>query len=193
MAEKNVEIVVNGIREQKDPNLIKADLIAAGVPYGKAGKVFQQIGIEQGLLHDPEKVKEEITKAVEESVWDLEFRDDVEAAVQEIANEIPGATSQKVWRAVRAYCDQNNIELPKAKKVRTFRINKAEEALVATFHKHPEATPKVVFEAVVEATHEKAARGALKKYFFVIHAVSSGLSVFETKEKFAEDVAALVS
>ncbi len=151
LKDKATPVLEAGFEAGTEHDDIKGELFSAGIPFGKINTVFKSLAIELGLMKDPAVLKAELIAAVEESDWEgaANFAQ-IEASADEIAEDT-GATPAQVMVKVRAYCKENDIELPKkaaSKGVSRAKGGKCPVAIVDLFNEVQKPT-KVEFYEVV--------------------------------------------
>lgn len=99
-----------------DQDAVLADMFAKGIPFGKLKSLYRKVGVDEGLIADPAEVKESISNAVEEAeIEAFEAYGEVEELAAGIAKDIEGADETAVIRAIKAYCRDNDIDVPAKK------------------------------------------------------------------------------
>lgn len=185
MKEKVLEIL-NNAEDVTNKDAVLGEMFSAGIPFAKLNSLYQSVGIEAGLIVDPTKVKEAILNQLEESELDIfETWNQVEAVAGEIAGEIQGATEKGVLRHLKAYCKENEIELPKHVKTKVSRKKggKIAEAVVNYMIGTDEPTLQGMYDAILpNVKGTKNAVDHTNMNFVSAYAIKNGISLAEASD-----------
>lgn len=187
MLEMGKAIVVDGFANQADEDMIKLALCQAGVPFGRANAIFNEIAIGEGLMVDPKKLADELKAQVEGSQWDsLTEWSQVESCIEGIQSEMADGNMEvkrgKVLAAVKAYCKENEIKLPKqtaaTKAGHGSKGSKISVATVDMFIAKPQSTREDFYNVVrpLVKAHKNAVDYVSRDYV-TMYACSNGISV----------------
>ena len=175
------QIIEAGHADDKTEDDIKMDMFGAKIPFSKLNSLYKTIAIELGLLVDPKVVTEGVSELVEMVSWDdMETWDDVQGAVDSIADKVDGATPQRVISLIRAHCREEEIELPKKPKGTAggggrARGGKAAAAMVELFAANPAPTKQEFYDVVRPVTKgHRNVMDYMNMYFYILSAVKGG-------------------
>jgi len=179
-------IIVSGFESNAQVDDIKGALFSAGVPFGKINSIFKTVAIEKELLVDPKVVTAEIQAQIAESDWEgAETYTQIEAAANQIAEEVKGAEPKRVLSLIRKWCKVNGISLPakpKAKRTLTSRVGRVARVVFDTFSENPYATRQELTDALLAAGAAKAEKNAsnyVNLHYVLAYALKNGCTVEE--------------
>lgn len=183
MKQKTAEIMSQA-SDVYDKDAVLAEMFSAGIPFGKLQSLYKSVGVSEGLIADPAEIKENVENAVEESeITEFDEYSELEELASSIANDVDGATETQVVRAIKAYCRENEIDVPKKTKAKSpgsrAAGGKIVEAVVnfAAKNKPENITRRGLYDAVLPVVKgPKNAYDNVNTYFGVVYAVKNNLS-----------------
>lgn len=107
------EIIRNGVEAGKSDDEMLVEIITAGVSFRQAGKLFKDTMERLGIRASLKAVKDAARDLLDDMEFNPQSYEDVEKAIAEILDEVEGATPKQALTAVRSFCRENEIELPK--------------------------------------------------------------------------------
>ena len=106
-------IIEAGFAAGKTEDDMKIEMFGAKIPFSKLNTMFKNTAITLGLLVDPKVITDGINELVPNIKWtEFEQWSDVEEQINNIVNHVDGATPGRALTLVRAYCKDEEIELP---------------------------------------------------------------------------------
>jgi len=186
--------VFNNSATPTDKDSVLADMFAAGIPFGKLNALYRSVGIDNGFIVDPSVIKENIEAELDELDADTTYDEysEVESTIDAICENVEGATAAQVTRYFKAWCRDNEIELPKKPKAssgaRTGGLGKVTKAMIEYINGTDKPTTQGMYDAVLP--HVKGPRNA-KDYtnMFFVFALACKFGI--SGEKAVEGVKAM--
>lgn len=132
--QKVKEIIIAGVAANKTDDEMLIEIVTSGIPFKLAGRLFKKEMEEGGYRVNANKVKAAIKEILENENFKPETPSEVQAmitaivkgrnAVEETDDEeavseivaVQGADDDLVLKAIRSYCKEKEIEMPKAPK-----------------------------------------------------------------------------
>ncbi len=190
-------IILDGLKAGADHDQIRTQMVIAGVPFGKAMSIFTSVGIAAGLLVDPAVMTKAIKAEADKLDWSsCETWAHVEKGVKHIVQAVPGSNERRVIAVVKAFCKEEEIEIPEEiKKVGERKLGGKTAMLVfGVFSAIQKPTKQELYTALAnEVKTTTVAVNAVKTWHTVCYALCNNMDIQETyKEtvvmKFGPDV-----
>ena len=174
-------IIVAGNADGKSDDDIKMDMFAAKVPFSKLNSLFKTISIEEGLIVDPKVIATAAGEFIEQISWD-EFEEwpQVQEAVDGIVDRVDGATNARILTLIRAYCREEEIELPKKPRAGGGgggRGSKLIGAIVDMAIANPEMTKQEAYDAIRPLVSSKSGKHHSNTLYYVNTAFAQCIAV----------------
>lgn len=115
-SEKVLEIVTAGVEADLDDDTMLIKIVQSGIKFSAANKMFKAAMETGGFRTAMSKVKELAREILVGAEFNPESHSDVSEMVGNLVLEINGSDEKQALKAVKAYCKEFEIELPKAKK-----------------------------------------------------------------------------
>jgi len=112
-------IVVSGIKAGKTDDAIMLELIEAGVPVRDAWGEFKTALMAAGYLLKPAERNEKLAELLID--FAPESGADITDMIELMKSELPRTTDRQAMGAIRKYAKENDLVLPKVKKVGGFK------------------------------------------------------------------------
>lgn len=154
MKEKTLEIL-EAAENPADKDAVLSQMFAAGIPFGKLNSLYKNASIEGGFVVDPAVVKDNLLETLDEVDAASTFGDwtEVEGMVDELVEKVEGSTVAQCLRYFKAWCKDNEIDLPKKPKAsagtRVGGLGKVNEAIVDYANSTDEVTPQGMYDAIL--------------------------------------------
>jgi hypothetical protein len=195
MQDKALEIL-NQVDDPTDEDYVLGEMFSAGIPFGKLKPLYKKCAIEGGFIADPAVVKEQLTEAITslDEVGPFDSYEDFQTVVEELVEEVEGSTEAQAERALKAYCKDSDIEVPKKPKKsksegRAPRGKIAEAIVNYCFNNtKSEITRQGLYEAILPTVKgPKNAYDTVNMYFTVAYGIKAGLD-FEAAQAAIADM-----
>lgn len=181
--------IISGFDAKQDPDAIKSAIFSSGVPFSKLNKLYIMITTSEGLVASPKEITEGIAKGV--AAAKLTFEEsyaDLAVFMEDICDEIQGATQSKVLSAFKKVFKENEVDFPRKPAPSRGRMGVVSKTLINVFKGNPNATEKDCTEALIPVTKTPAnAEHYAKQYHKMCYALTHRLSALEVLTKFSKD------
>jgi hypothetical protein len=149
-------VIEQSHNEGLDEDATKMKMFAAGVKFSKLNSLYKSISIELGHLVDPKEITESLKELIPTVEWaDIEsWESGVQQAVDWLVSEVDGATPQRALALVRAYCKEEEVQLPAKPKGATGggtgggRASKLAAGIVDLVIANPMATKQEAYDVI---------------------------------------------
>ena len=111
--EKVKEIVSKGIEEEKSDDEIIILIVQSGVGYKAAIRYFTKAMQEVGNRISPKERKQAISNILIEKEFEPENYEQVEEVIKEIVSTVNDTNRNQAITAIRKWCKDNDVKLPK--------------------------------------------------------------------------------
>jgi len=111
------DIIETGYAENMSEDDIKLEMFTQKIPYSKLNSIFKSLSIELGLMVNPKDVTDGANALIEKIDWTVcEEWDNVATNIDHIVDNVDGASAARVLTLIRAFCKDEEIELPRKPK-----------------------------------------------------------------------------
>ena len=146
------QVIDQGHADGLDADAVKMNMMTAGVPFSKLNSLFNSISIDKGYAVNPKDVTEGLKELIPEIPW-ADFTDwesQVQKAIDHLADTVDGATPARALTLARAFCKEEEIELPTKPRAGGGggRSSKLAAAIVDLVVANPEATVAEAYAVV---------------------------------------------
>lgn len=171
-----INVIQAGHMEGHDDDTVRMEMFKEGIPFSKINSLFKSTRIDLGLVVDPKVVTEGLNELIQDIPWeDYSEWSQIEEAITALTDNVDGATSGRALSLVRAYCRNEEVELPRKPKAASTtggtRVSKLADAIVSLVVANPQATKQEAFEVVYPLTSGK------NQYKNAMHYVNTVFSV----------------
>lgn len=115
-SDKVKDIVKAGIEAGKNEDQILVEIVNSGVKFSAATRYYKEALKESGMYISSKDRKEQATAILKEMEFAPESFQDVQDAVVKIREGVVDTDDKKALSAIRAYCKENEIAMPKKAK-----------------------------------------------------------------------------
>ena len=197
MTDKELKDLVRGVLadavDVNDKDTVMAAMFGAGVPFGKLNGLYRSVGVAEGHIVDPKVLNDNIKAALSSAgvgaLPSFAEYGSIGDYCTSMAADIKGATSARVEKHLRDFCNENDIAMAKkpCTRTRTAAGGVVTEKVIGYANATDTMTRQGMYDAIVP--YVKAPKNAYEYtnlFFNVALACKTGISLADALEAVKE-------
>jgi len=155
LLELAIPIVTDGFADELSDDEVKMNMMGVGIPFSKLNSLVKEIRISEGLIVDPNIVKNDLNEKIEAVDWEsVSDWADLSSIATSLADDTEGATVARAITLARAYC-KNELDLALPRKPKgaggtgSGRVGAIAQAVAELFATNKAPTKQEFYDAMI--------------------------------------------